>query len=165
MRTHTRQANRTHTVTTQRTTQAVSTLHTQWGKVRTILQSFSSRCVVTAGLLASFALSTPAQAQVNCGDTVGPNETVTLIGEISICDDFHGNIVVQGPATLDLGGFDIRCADLDNDGVLPQGVVLLGEKARVRNGSITGCGIGVTVGGGGKQRDRLAQAQTLTACP
>ena len=125
-------------------------MYTLWPKVRAILFSVKSG-LVTASLLAGFSFSAPAQAQVTCGGEVGPNETVTLVGSISICDDSNGGgVVVRGPATLDLNGFDIRCADLDSDGLLPQGIVLLGTRAKVRNGTITNCGIGVHVGGSGR---------------
>jgi parallel beta-helix repeat protein len=104
------------------------------------------------GLLAGLAVSLlpcGAWAQVACGGTVGPGETVTLTGDLGPCDDVPAAVTVEG-GTLDLGGFTIFCADTDGDDRLSVGVELGGTKAQVRNGTVTGCYSGVRVEGGGK---------------
>jgi parallel beta-helix repeat protein len=44
----------------------------------------------------------------------------------------------------------VSCADADDDGRVPEGIVLVGKKARVRNGTVEGCDSGVEVAGSGK---------------
>jgi parallel beta-helix repeat protein len=90
-----------------------------------------------------------AGAQVACGDLVAPGTTVTLGADLGPCDGVAAAIVVES-ATLDLGGRTVTCADADGDGELPDGIVLLGKKARVRNGTVVGCFDNVVLAGAGR---------------
>jgi len=96
-------------------------------------------------------LSGSAFAQVSCGSTIGKGEKVTLTADLGPCDGVGAALVVDS-GTLDLGGFAVGCADTDADGDLPQGVVLVGRKAKLMNGSVVGCSNGVGLAGSGKHR-------------
>jgi parallel beta-helix repeat protein len=105
--------------------------------------------LLAAGLLAAALLPASAPAQVGCGTTVGPRGSVTLAGPVGPCDGVDAAIVVDS-ATLDLGGQTVTCADQDGDGEVPAGIVLVGRKARVRNGTVRGCFVGVWLAGAGR---------------
>jgi parallel beta-helix repeat protein len=90
-----------------------------------------------------------ATAEVACGDTVGPGGTVTLTADVGPCDGINTAIIVDS-ATLDLGGHTVSCADGNADEDVPYGIVLIGKKAAVRNGTVTGCWHGVVAAGSGK---------------
>jgi hypothetical protein len=96
----------------------------------------------------------PAAAEVACGDTIGPWKDVVLQADLR-CDDVATALVVMGPATLDLNGFTIHCADRNGNGREPSaGIAARGFGARVRNGIVEGCGVGVDVGGSGNHTVR-----------
>jgi hypothetical protein len=63
----------------------------------------------------------------------------------------------RGRRHLDLGGRTVTCADTNLDDDVPQGIVLLGKKSKVMNGTVIGCTNGIAVGGTGKH---LVQAVT-----
>jgi parallel beta-helix repeat protein len=94
-------------------------------------------------------MAAPAAAQVACGDTVGPGGTVTLTADVGPCDGMNTAIIVDS-ATLDLGGHTLSCTDGNADDDVPYGIVLIGKKAAVRNGTVTGCWHGVVAAGSGK---------------
>lgn len=104
-------------------------------------------------LLAGLAAWAPtdAAAQLSCGDTVAAGTTVTLTQDIGPCDGVQAAIIVDS-ATLDLGGRTVTCAEMNNDGDVPFGIVLTGRKARVMNGSVVGCYDGVYLDDPGKHR-------------
>jgi hypothetical protein len=85
-----------------------------------------------------------AAAQVACGDVVLKGTTVTLTADLGPCDGSatEAALTVDG-GRLDLGGRTVTCADGDEDGAVPQGIVLTGKKSRVSNGTVTGCTNGV----------------------
>ncbi len=103
--------------------------------------------LATVGLMLSLAGALPAAA-VQCGDTIGPNETVTLSGTLT-CDNTTGGLTVVGPAKVDLTDLIIDCRDVNNDGYLPAGLHILGHKALVHGGVVSGCSYGVYVDGQG----------------
>ena len=110
------------------------------------------RTAVLYGILGGLAgclVAPDAWAQVACGDKIGPGQTVTLTGNVGPCDDVGAAVTVDG-GTLDLGGFTLSCSDTDGDNALPIGILLTGQKAQVRNGTVTGCYDGVRIEGGGK---------------
>jgi parallel beta-helix repeat protein len=90
-----------------------------------------------------------ASAQIACGGTVDPKQTVTLTGNVGPCDGGSVVITVNG-GTLDLGGFSLTCADTNTDGEVPDGIALTGKKSKLRNGSVLGCDTAVIVVGDGK---------------
>lgn len=112
---------------------------------------FGARSALLVALCLGVFAPGGAVAQIACGDTVGPGQTVTLTGNVGPCDNLRAAITVDS-GTLDLGGFTVLCADLDENGKsnLPYGVELAGKKAAVRNGTVTGCYHGVRVGGAEK---------------
>lgn len=107
-------------------------------------------CVAATAALMSLAAPC-AVAQVACGGSLGPRGTTTLTSDVGPCDGVAAAITVDS-ATLDLGGRTVTCADGNGDGDVPDGIVLLGKKARLRNGTVVGCRFGVALLGTGKHR-------------
>ena len=108
--------------------------------------------LTTSFLLGLSTVPLPAHA-LQCGETVGPNETVVLDSDIGPCTEQNdGGITVIGPATLDMNGFTLECIDFGNPHELPDGITIEGKGAKVRNGSIENCRYGVVVAGEGKHR-------------
>lgn len=86
-----------------------------------------------------------AGAQVACGDVV--EGSVTLTGDLGPCDGIPAALVLDG-GRLDLGGFTVSCAT----GSETEGIVLIGKKARLSNGAVSGCECGVLLAGSGRHR-------------
>lgn len=85
----------------------------------------------------------PSMATVNCGDTIGPNESVVLTTDLQ-CSDSPA-LILQGPnARLDMDDHELSCTSTDNNGI-----VLRGRGARLMNGTVIGCKDGVRVRGRG----------------
>jgi parallel beta-helix repeat protein len=101
-----------------------------------------------------------ADAQVACGDTIPKGATVTLTADLE-CDGVEEAILVDS-ATLDLGGHTVSCADTNGNGRLPNGIVLLGKKAALRNGTVAGCLDNVVLAGKGKH---VAENLTIRDAP
>ena len=113
----------------------------------------TTKTMLAASLIFGLFTGTPTQAEViPCGLTIGPNESVTLEAHVGPCDGVEAVVTIIGPATLDLNGHPVFCDDWTNDGVLPDGIVLQGERARVKNGNVEGCHNGVVVEGEGRHR-------------
>lgn len=100
-----------------------------------------------------------AGAQLPCGTVIGRGEQMTLTGDVGPCDNDDAAALRVDGGSLDLGGFTVSCADMDADADLPQGVVLFGKKATLRNGRIVGCSNGVGLAGSGKH---LVENVTVT---
>lgn len=91
-------------------------------------------------------------AQLRCGDTVTASSQRSVVsnskkivasGDVLNCSGTA--VTLQGPATLDLNGKTISC-----DGSAGSiGILLSGEGATVKNGTVTNCEAGVYAGGGG----------------
>lgn len=112
----------------------------------------ASRTWMSVGALLALALgvASPAYAQVRCGDVIGPGESVTLTRELSGCAPGPAALTVVGPATLDLNGFSVICQDAGSNTAL--GIVVVGKRATVRNGTVQRCSTGVTLLGEGSHR-------------
>jgi parallel beta-helix repeat protein len=82
--------------------------------------------------------ASPAAAEAVCDGYVGPGETLVLGADLGPCDGEYEVLLVES-GTLDLGGHTVSCADTNADGILPYGIVLVGKKAQLRNGTVTGC--------------------------
>jgi parallel beta-helix repeat protein len=82
--------------------------------------------------------ASPAAAEAVCEGYVGPGETLVLGADLGPCDGEFETLLVES-GTLDLGGHTVSCADTNGDGILPYGIVLVGKKAQLRNGTVTGC--------------------------
>ncbi len=105
--------------------------------------------LAATGLLLGLALTSPAAA-VQCGDTIGPNQTVTFQANL-FCDDNTGGLTVIGPAEVQMNGYAIWCQDTDQDGFVPIGLRILGQEAQVHGyGVIADCTYGVYVEGQGR---------------
>ena len=87
--------------------------------------------------------------QVECGDVIGPNETVVLDGNVGYCPGPQPALTVIGPATLDLNGYVVVCEDEDDGNY---GIFVIGRGAKVRNGSVGLCSRGVYLQGEGRHR-------------
>ncbi len=107
--------------------------------------------LAATGLLLGLALTSPAAA-VQCGDTIGPNQTATLQEDL-LCDITTGGLVVIGPAEVHMDGHAIKCQDLN--GIVPSGIEILGRDAKVYGsdnvvfGTVSDCFYGVGVRGEG----------------
>jgi len=99
-------------------------------------------------LLVALVMVPGATAQLTCGTVVAPGQKITLTGDVGPCDG--GPAITVESATLDLGGFTVSCADTNEDGIVPDGIVLTGVKARLRSGTVRGCEDGVFLSGSGK---------------
>jgi parallel beta-helix repeat protein len=94
-------------------------------------------------------LAGTASAQIACGDVLQRGTTTVLTEDIGPCDGFDYALGVDG-AVLDLNGHTFSCADTDGDGAVPDGIVLFGRKAVLRNGTVRGCDDNVFLAGKGK---------------
>jgi parallel beta-helix repeat protein len=104
-----------------------------------------------AAVLAVLDTGTPlVHAEVSCGDVIGPNQVVSLTRDLGPCPAGPAALTVVGPATLDLNGFAVTCVPARSG--RPTGIVAVGRRATVRNGSVQGCGTGVEVLGEGAHR-------------
>jgi hypothetical protein len=92
-----------------------------------------------------------AQAQIACGATIAKGEHVALDQDLGPCDGVDAAVTIDG-GSLDLGGHTIVCADLDQDGELPMGVVLVGRRSKLSNGAVVECANGVAAAGRGRHR-------------
>lgn len=108
----------------------------------------SSLCNKKLMLLALLSLNwlgwvSPSMAAVNCGDTIGPNESVVLTTDLQ-CSDSPA-LILQGPkARLNMDDHELACTGTNNNGI-----VLRGRGARLMNGTVTSCKDGVRVRGRG----------------
>jgi parallel beta-helix repeat protein len=93
--------------------------------------------------------ASPASAQAVCEGYVGPGETLVLSADLGPCDGENEALLVES-GTVDLGGHTVSCADTDGDGILPYGIVLIGKKAQLRNGTVVGCYHNVMLEDGGR---------------
>lgn len=100
---------------------------------------------------------TPAQAgHIGCGATLGPGGMHVLDSNVGPCDNAGGvdfAISVKSRAKFDFNGFTVSCADTNTDGILLEGIHVVGNKAVISNtppdgkGVVTGCTVGVRIQG------------------
>ena len=94
---------------------------------------------------------------LECGDTVGPGKRVILGNDLD-CSDYRGGeaiLTVVGPVTFDMNNHTItgnsrldgRFTYYESDGI-----VVKGENARIRRGTVTACYNGVVLEGEGNHR-------------
>jgi len=101
--------------------------------------SYPFRAAALAALVHALATNaSPAAAEAACEGYVAPGETLVLTADLGPCDGENEALLVDS-GIVDLGGHTVSCADTDGDGILPYGIVLVGKKAQLRNGTVTGC--------------------------
>jgi hypothetical protein len=123
------------------------------------LLSLSGGFFVAEVMAHGFSRGTPVE--VNCGDILGPGGHYKLANDLKCpCDteDLDENLNVKpaltivGPITVDLNGKTIACepceADQCEDGTKYSiiGIHMKGKRAKVSNGTIIRCNVGVVVG-------------------
>jgi hypothetical protein len=112
---------------------------TMFVRHRASLSSPVRAAVFVALAVHAFAgTAAPALAQAVCGGYVAPGETLVLSADLGPCDGVDEVLLVES-ATVDLAGHTVSCADTDADGILPWGIILVGKKAQLRNGTVAGC--------------------------
>ena len=109
---------------------------------------FLAGVAVLLGLGPAGSLLPLAQAQVACGAVLGPGGSTTLQANVGPCDGTAPALTLNGH-NLRMNNFAVFCQDLNDDHVLPTGIVMAGRAAEVRQGTVTGCKNGVTVSGMG----------------
>jgi parallel beta-helix repeat protein len=82
---------------------------------------------------------------VACGDALGPGGVVVLSADLSCATS--PALTVEGPVTFDLRNFTVAC-----DPAGGTGIDVIGSQARIRNGTIENCAIGMVVEGDGGHR-------------
>jgi nitrous oxidase accessory protein NosD len=106
---------------------------------------FSLLTACVGGLLLLLAQGLPVHAEVICGMTI--SEEVLLKRDLA-CDTPTA-ITVEGPGgQLNLGGHTVSCISADHT----NGILLVGEKAKVTNGTVTNCQLGVVAADKGHHR-------------
>lgn len=99
--------------------------------------------VLSLAILAIPAL--PAHAgHIGCGAALGPGGSFALDSNVGPCVGPGAAITVDS-AMLDLATFTVSCTAGD-------GLVLIGQKATLTNGTVDGCERGVVLGGTGRHR-------------
>jgi parallel beta-helix repeat protein len=78
---------------------------------------------------------------VDCGDSIGVGETVTLTGDLGPCSGRA--LTIEGPARLNLNGFTVNCGEGKD------GIRVNGQKAIIQNGTVRDCDTAVDVRGNG----------------
>jgi parallel beta-helix repeat protein len=114
------------------------------GKSTGTIRGFLGLGLIMGGIHCNAALA------LGCGDTVGPTGLYILESDIGPCDDGYGPAAlnVKGPVTLLMKGFVVRCEDVNENGEVPKGIVVTGTKARIINGTVSGCDDGMLFDGG-----------------
>ena len=108
---------------------------------------------VSGGLLLGGSLLSSVQAATAvcppCGFPLGPGGLFVLTCDVTLCTTNPALSVDS--ATLDMNGHTVSCL-----GPTPtnDGIVLLGSKAKLRNGTVTGCFNGVVLQGTGHHEVR-----------
>jgi parallel beta-helix repeat protein len=116
---------------------------------------------ILAAVIPLLGFTSPVAAQIQCGDIIGPNETVTLQNHVGPCDANTGGLTVIGPAELNLNGFLVFCDPFDPSP--PDASVIKGQKAKVHNGFTPFCFDGVKIDEQGQHRVEKLVVQTSSA--
>ena len=117
-----------------------STLHKGLG--RNLRGRLSLYVAFIGGFLPLLAQGLPVHAEVTCGTTI--SEEVTLTTDIT-CDSPTVLFVLGPGGQLNLDGHTVSCNNADNS----IGVFLVGENAKVTNGTVAHCKLGVVAADNG----------------
>jgi hypothetical protein len=109
--------------------------------IEAIRRALLLKPAIGIGIVSLGAWSGPADA-VSCGEVLGP-EGVVVLSEDLACDTSPA-LTVAGPVTFNLRGFTVAC---DPPG--GTGIEVIGSEARVRNGTVENCAVGLVVEGDG----------------
>lgn len=101
---------------------------------------------------AAIALSPATGHTLECGDTILPGEKVKLEANVGPCTRETGGITIIGPAKLDLNGFAVGCLGEPDPFDNPVGIDIIGERAKVTDGRVVACRIGLLVDGRGRHK-------------
>ena len=93
--------------------------------------------VLITVFILSFDVGAFAADAIECGDTIGPNESVTLNGNLDCSTTGETALTVRGPARLNLNGFSVFGASGQ------YGIVVRGKAATILNGTIRGARRGI----------------------
>jgi len=91
-------------------------------------------------------LTTPATAQISCGDTLGPGGKFVAAGPIGPCPQ-NPALTILGPVKVDFAGHEVSC-----DATSSNGINIEGKSATVENGAVARCNVGFHVQGEGKHK-------------
>ncbi len=106
-----------------------------------------ARLAHSASLLAIMLASASAvQAQIACGDTLGPGGKFVASADIGPCPDDPA-LTIVGSVKVDFAGHEVIC-----DSTAKVGIAISGKGAKVENGGVVSCGNAITVGGEGKHK-------------
>jgi len=111
--------------------------------IEVVRQALVLNPAIAVAVLSLCAWSGPAHA-VACGDVLGPGGVVVLSEDLAC--DISPALTVEGPVTFNLRGFTVACAPGGT------GIEVIGSQARIRNGAIENCFIGMAVEGDGGHR-------------
>jgi hypothetical protein len=112
-------------------------------RIRSIVKLSIGAIALLCGLGMGGSLLPEAQAAISCGQTLGPGGTFVLTQDLMTCNT-NPVLTVNG-ASLDLGGHTVMCTSTERNGI-----ELIGQGGRLKNGKVTGCANGVVLAGIGK---------------
>jgi len=98
-------------------------------------------------LLALVSVSSES-ATISCGDTLGPGGVISIDNSIDGCSTASGSpaLTLIGPVEVDLRGNRVAC----DASAPPVGILIKGRGAKLLNGQVFDCKIGVKVSGKGR---------------
>ena len=85
----------------------------------------------------------PSWAEIQCGETIGPNEVAILAQDLT-CPGNNPALILEAGSSLNLGGHTVDCNNVNNDGIVVQG-----SNAILQHGTIMNCSRGVVLNGNG----------------
>lgn len=100
----------------------------------------SGLCIIVLLLTAA-----RAGAQVDCGAVLGPGGSFVATDDVGPCVEDPA-VTIVGPVEVDFAGFRVACELTASN----EGIVIEGKGAKVSNGSVTNCELGVRVAGEGR---------------
>ena len=105
-----------------------------------------SFCLISLCIVLMMVLVATSSWALECGDTIGPGEVVTLDEDINcpLTGPAFPALILESSSILNLGGYTIDCGT-----GLRTGIQMEGGGSVVKNGTVTRCENAVVVGGDG----------------